>query len=245
MKKLAQRSRTTEINAAAIRLFELFTTQPPPSDMFLTETFAMLKAQSDRMTEAIKRSRQISILDEKDAARDKEIRAISAMIQGYLHYPDESVKAAATQAFDVFRKYGLAITRANYASETSWVESLLKDYQTPESQMALMQLPGLQVLIDRLSNAQSEFIAVRVAYEKDLSGLSSEESASNIKPELLDTINSKLVVYLNAMLVANPDGYKEFASAVAQLIQTNNEAVQRRQTKLCFPAVDIPNEVET
>ena len=76
---------------------------------------------------------------------------------------------------------------------------------------------------------QKEFVDNYVAYAEVKSQENEYVSATEMKKELLELFNTKLVVYLRAMQQAMPEQYGVFANSVAQLIEDNNAAVRRRK----------------
>ena len=233
MNKTLVSSRTTEISAMAIRMIEVFKQhkmRQPEADAFLDRTFAALEEQSGRMTTAINKSRILNDLDVKDEARDEAVRAVHYLVTGYLSQVDKDVKSAAAVVNDVFQKYGLSMVNKNYATETALIESLLEDLDGENVRAALQLLPSLPQAVEALRAANAEFINARVAYEKERA-TSNAENASALKREILDTINRKIVVYLTAMDIADPERYSTLSAEIAQVINTNNETVRRRSKR--------------
>ena len=137
-------SRITELNGTTIRIIRLYGNDAVPDDDFLKKLIGTIKAQSGRMTVAIKRSRTLSRLKEKDAARDEQIRALKALLKGYCKFPDDKVSTAAERISAVFDKYGVSMARANYAEESALVESLLKDFGTASAKADIALLAGIK-----------------------------------------------------------------------------------------------------
>ena len=55
--------------------------------------------------------------------------------------------------------------------------------------------------------------------------------ATDVKKEVVSTINEKIVLYLNAMQQVNHKVYGELAQTIEQIINDNNEAVKTRSRK--------------
>lgn len=231
MNKISTASRTTEISATAIRMLEVFRqhkVRQPEEEPYLDKVFAELEGLSERMTAAINKSRMVSVLETNDTSRDEAVRAMYYLIQSHLNSPDARTKSAAAAVNGVFQRYGVSIVRESYSTETALIESLLKDLGADELKEALASLLGLQQAVDNLRTLNAEFINSRVAYEKELAIVANAENATAVKREMIGLINGKLVVYLMAMNDAEPERYSTLAAEIAQVINTNNEAIRKR-----------------
>lgn len=234
MNSLLSISRTTEVSAATIRMLAIFKQHKDNHeefDQFLEQSFAILEAQSERMTKVINKSRMSPDLNTKDASRDEAVRSLHYLIMGYLNHPDEQVKSAAATVNKVFQQYGLSIINKNYATETALIESLLKDLDNEDVKSALTSLSGMQQTIENLRAINTRFINARIEYEQELAAASNSENATSIKREMLETINAKIIVYLTAMSTANPEHYLTLASEIEQVVNTNNETIRKRSKR--------------
>ena len=214
-----------------LEIFRQHKVRQPEAEPFLDKAFAELEAQSARMTTAINKLHTLSAIDTNDTSRDEAVRAIHCLIQGYLSHPDEAVRSNATVASNVFKQYGLSIVNENYAAETALIESLLNDFDKDETKAALAALSGLTQSVEILRTANAKFVDARVAYEKELALSADAENATAVKKEILDTINRKILVYLTAMDIAEPERYATLAAEIEQVVNTNNETVRRRLKK--------------
>ncbi|MFV0522132.1 MAG: hypothetical protein ACK5MI_06870 [Mangrovibacterium sp.] len=66
---------------------------------------------------------------------------------------------------------------------------------------------------------------------KSLTEAGKIQSASEVKPAVVKTINDKLVVYLRAQSQFNAENYGNFANDVAIIINKTNENVKERGSK--------------
>lgn len=229
MKKLDARARATEVDDVSDRLLVLFRKETAlQEEAFLKSTFAEIETLSEQITEAIKRDVSLSKLEDADLRRDNSVRSLSNALVGYRSLPVASLRDNADKLYAVFSKYGVKITKENYATESSLIEALLKDLSAPELKTAIESLSGVGEIITQLRNEQTAFTELRTLHEKAVSAQKDTPSASSLKKPLLEAINGKLVPYLLAMKVANPSSYKEFANAAAQIIEATNVVIKRR-----------------
>lgn len=229
MNKLFFNSRTTEVAAVASMLNLEFNKSDWNGDPHLTSIFSELKALSEMLTKSINGIKAESNLKEKDKIRDNKVKSVHFLVTGYLHYPDEAIKSAAKKVDELFQHYGINIIRKSYSVESSLIESLLKDFAGEEMQNSISLLPGLNQLIAELRDAETEFEKSKVIYEEEKAKQKNAKKSSEIKKEILDVINGKLIVYLRAMVQVDETKYKAIAGVVSQIIDDANAAVKKRQ----------------
>lgn len=232
MKKLDARARTTEVDDTSDRLLILFSKQSTlAEETFLKPLFGKIRTASDQITEAIKRDRTVSDLDDADSAVEEVFRALGAVINGYYAMPLEKYSTAAQVLHIIKSKYTSEILKLSYANQSANIESMLMDLSAPELKASIDALPGVSETIAKLRAAQTDFTAKRIAYEKAVTANTATPSASRLKKPLLHLINAQLVPYLSTMQMVNADTYKSFADAVAQTIESTNAAIRRRNKK--------------
>lgn len=228
---LKSTSRVTEVDAVSMRMLGAYQTTSLSSDPHLSTMFTELESLSAALTAAINRSKAESDLEEKDEARDTQIRALYYLVMGFLHHPDAAIQQAAQTVNKVFEKYGVSITGESYATESSLIASLLDELSKQKIQNAIALLPGCADVITALQAAQQAFEAARITYEQEKAQESTQASATKQKPELVALINDKIVVYLRAMEVVDEETYGAFARTIATIIAENNEVVKKRRKK--------------
>lgn len=228
---LKSTSRVTEVDAVSMRMLGAYQTTSLSSDPHLSTMFTELESLSAALTAAINRSKAESDLEEKDEARDTQIRALYYLVMGFLHHPDAAIQQAAQTINKVFEKYGVSITGESYATESSLIASLLDELSKQKIQDAIALLPGCADVITALQAAQQAFEAARITYEQEKAQESTQASATKQKPELVALINDKIVVYLRAMEVVDEETYGAFARTIATIIAENNEVVKKRRKK--------------
>lgn len=88
-------------------------------------------------------------------------------------------------------------------------------------------MPGLSPLITELSDAELAFKTASVAFDAERGKEGTKESATEVKLEVANVINEKIVVYLRAMIQVNDPTYGDLTRTIAQTIDDNNIAVKK------------------
>lgn len=228
---LMSTSRVTEVDAVSMRMLGAYQTTSLSTDQHLSAMFTGLESLSTALTAAINRGKAESDLEEKDEARDTQIRALYYVVMGFLHHPDAAIRQAAQTVDKVFEKYGVSITGESYATESSLIASLLNELSKQKIQDVIAILPGCDDVITALQAAQQAFETARITYEQEKAEESTQASATKQKPEIVALINEKIVVYLRAMEVVDVETYGAFARTIATIIAENNEVVKKRRKK--------------
>ncbi|RIY36896.1 hypothetical protein CKY20_05045 [Capnocytophaga canis] len=232
MKPLNYQSRITEVGDVANRLAVLYKgTATLQDDAFLKNLLSEIQTQGDAITEAIKKDKAVSKLEDADAERDEAIRVLDKMLKAYEVFPVENTKAHGQKIATIFKKYGVKITEENYSSESNLIDSLLKDLSVAEVQDSVTALSGVSEAIAQIRTTQEEFARLRLQYEEAFTENLSKVSASSLRKPLLELINKKLIPYLVAMTLVDGAKYTAFADKVAKIIDDMNEVVKARGKK--------------
>lgn len=232
MKNLHFNSRITEVGDVANRLAVLYKgTATLQDDAFLKNLLSEVQTQGDAITEAIKKDKAVSKLEDADAERDEAIRVLDKMLKAYEVFPVENTKAHGQKIATIFKKYGVKITEENYSSESNLIDSLLKDLSANEVQASVTALSGVSEAITQIRTTQEEFARLRLQYEEAFTENLSKVSASSLRKPLLGLINKKLIPYLVAMTLVDGAKYTTFADKVAKIIDDMNEVVKARAKK--------------
>lgn len=232
MKNLHFNSRITEVGDVANRLAVLYKgTATLQDDAFLKNLLSEIQTQGDAITEAIKKDKAVSKLEDADAERDEAIRVLDKMLKAYEVFPVENTKAHGQKVATIFKKYGVKITEENYSSESNLIDSLLKDLSASEVQASVTALSGVSEAIAQIRTTQEEFARLRLQYEEAFTENLSKVSASSLRKPLLGLINKKLIPYLVAMTLVDGAKYTAFADKVAKIIDDMNEVVKARGKK--------------
>ncbi len=231
IEKVRSVSRITEVDNVGRQIITVIKPNGWSDDVHLSKILTTLEQKSVALNKAIKRTKAESDLDEKDGIRDARTRSVYYLTQGFLHHPDEAIKQAAQSITEVFDKYGLEMVTKSNAIQSSLTESLLKDLSGEDIAASIDALPGMKTLVSELDLDQKAFIEAEIKLMRERARNKEEENASELKKEVLDTINDKLVIYLRAMIQVDEVKYAELCNTVAQIIETNNTIVKRRSNK--------------
>ena len=148
MKYLHTASRTTEVDAVSDQIVAMYEARTAlKTEPYLAATMATLKSQSEQITEAIKRLKVLSELEDLDAVRDSAISALGHVLNGYANMPTDDARQHTPPLKKVFDNYTFSITRENYESESSLIESLLADLSATALQVHITALPGVSEAI--------------------------------------------------------------------------------------------------
>lgn len=226
--KVLYQSRVSEVNATATNVLKAYTESGITDDATLQSFVDELTAVNDALTLAIDKDKAVSKLEEYDEIRDKAMQDLYHYIEGYTRVPNKSAEVPAKHVFDIFQKYGVGIVGLSYNEQSSKLDSLLKDLEIETNKTATESLMYVPQMIEALRKAQEDFSNV---YVEQLRETGKEQTASDLKPQVLDIINNKLIVYLQAMITFNADVYGNLAKDVAIVINRNNEIVRERRRK--------------
>lgn len=232
LEKLISKSRVTEIDAGSMRMIGAFKTTGLESDPHLQRLFSELEPLSLKLSASINRIKPSSTLEEADEDRDDKGRALIFLVNGLIHHPSNKIKKAAETVAATLNHYGLSMFEENYSVETSLITSALLELAKPEMLEAIAVLPGCTDLVADFQASQAFFEETRIAWEQAKGEDGTQQSASELKPEILSIINDKIVVYMRAMEVVAPDTHGAFARTLAEIINDNNEVVKKRGKKV-------------
>ena len=232
MNKLNTSVKVTELGDTALRLVKAFkAVVAVQNDAFLTKTFAEIEKQATAMTSAVKSDQALSKLEEADAQRDQAIRVLDKLLKGYENIPLENLKTHAKKLAEIFKKYGVKITGENYASQSTLINSLLGDFSATELKPSIEALAGVKEVLVEIQTKQDAFAALRSDYEKAQVSQKEKSSATSLRKPLLELINKKVVPYLVAMSIAQPELFKNLTAEASEIITSTNEAIKARSKK--------------
>lgn len=232
MQKIKTNIRLTELGDTALRLVELFKkTTALQRNHFLKIWFAEVEQKALALTSAVKNDQALSKLKEADKERDKAIRTLHKLLQGYEHIPIEEMQHHGLKLATIFQKYGIKITRENYASQSNLIASMLEDFSAKEIQISIDALPGVREALAEIQTQQQAFALLRSEYEEALALQKGKASATSLKRPLLELINKKIIPYLYAMNIAEPEMFKELIGKASEIIGNTNSLVKAREKK--------------
>ena len=231
MKKFNTVARLTELDELSDLLIQLYGNESAlANEAYLKPVFTQMTDVSDKITEAIRKDKAFSELEDADALRDEAAMKIFKIIDGDTVVPIPAVSEPAQRIQKILQKF-TGLTRKAYNEETSLIESLLSDLSTPEATADIALLQGLPESVSALRQAQTDFMAKRVEYSTATSEQKYSETASAFKKPLLKLINDKLLPYLTLMKAEDADKYGHFADAVETAVNNANAKIAARSKK--------------
>ncbi len=231
IEKMMTTSRTTDVHGSTRLLNNAFQQSGLTEDPTLKPMYTAINDRNTSLGDAIDRSKAQSVLAGKDDVRDAADRAVGYLVKGYTYHPDESIRNAAMVVDEVFEKYGFAVTKEGYVTESSHLVSMLGDFAAPKVQAAITLLSGVPENIASLQAAQDDFENTQTEYAEELAEEDNLLNATSLKKEVLTLINDDLVVFLRSAERFQTATYGTFAATVAKIIADNNEAVKKRSKK--------------
>ena len=232
MKNLKINARITEVADTATRLLILFKRHPTiGDDTILKPLFAEIGTLAEQLSEVIKSDKTISELDIADTVRGEAIRKFDKILQGYAAMPIETLQKPGAKLYEVFSKYGVKITRENYAVESAHIDSLLTDRAAPGLAGEISSLAGVTEAIEAIRTAQKSFNEKRVTYEQNIAAKNAKQKSAELKKMLLERVNTSLLPYLTSLKSMKSAGYSDFIEGVSQIIANTNSSISARRKK--------------
>lgn len=232
MNKLNTSVRVTELGDTSLRLADAFKQNSSvQKDEFVKTTFTEAEEKGQSITTAVKTDQALSRLEDADAERDEALRVLDKLLKGYENIPIENLRNHAKKLITIFNKYGVKITKENYTSQSNLIASLLEDFSAEHLKDSIEALSGVKEAIANIKTTQETFAKERSKYENELVSQKGKASATSLRKPLLELINKKIIPYLSAMEIAQPEVFKEFVAKVSEIIQSTNEAIKARGKK--------------
>ncbi|MFV0505870.1 MAG: DUF6261 family protein [Bacteroidales bacterium] len=231
IQNLKVNARVAEVGGVATAIINIYSEVEEEfvDDVVLTDLMADLGASNDALTTAIEKDKAISKREEFDEARDQAYRAFYAIVKAAVYYPEKTQAESAQIVLNVFQKYG-DITGKSYEEQTALTRSLLKELSSADVAYNSFSVPGFSTLKSNLQSAQMKYEKTYTDYLEAIEKSKEQDSASIVKPIVLDAINNKLLVYLRSAAVFSPDTHRVFAGQVATAVDKANQNVRARRT---------------
>ena len=195
------------------------------ADIRLRNVMADLKDLSDRILDSLRNNRLINSLEVQDTHRNRCVSALVNLKKGYDKLSDETVQSHWT----VLRPY---------QSKTALITAMLRRLSEADTATHLEGLVDLKTAVDKLREAQKAFDSSLLEYQLQLQK-DKTLSATDLKDEIVEYINQKLVVHLEAKCNEDLATYAAFARLVDAQIRAENAKVRRRKGKKETPS-EIP-----
>ncbi len=210
------------------------------ADDYLRNVMADMKGLSDRILDSLRNNRLINSLEVQDTHRNRCVSALVNLKKGYDKLSDETVQSHWTVLRPVFEDFLPSIQEGNYQSKTALITAILRRLSEADTASHLEGLVDLKTAVDKLREAQKIFDSSQLEYQLQLQK-DKTLSATDLKDEIVEYINQKLVVHLEAKCNEDLATYAAFARLVDAQIRAENVKVRRRKGKKETPS-EIPSK---
>lgn len=208
------------------------------ADIRLHNVMADLKDLSDRILDSLRNNRLINSLEVQDTHRNRCVSALVNLKKGYDKLSDETVQSHWTVLRPVFENFLSSIQEGNYQSKTALITAMLRRLSEADIVSHLEGLVDLKTAVDKLRDAQKAFDNSQLEYQIQLQK-DKTLSATDLKDKIVEYINQKLVVHLEAKCNEDLATYAAFVRLVDAQIRAENAKVRRRKGKKETPS-EIP-----
>ncbi|MBO4438424.1 MAG: hypothetical protein J5798_03665 [Spirochaetaceae bacterium] len=228
MNKVKNIIRNSEIDTLSDTIIRFFKAdKEAQKDAFLSSAIGELEELSEKITTASLQDKRLSTLETADGERNKAIKTLGTVLNGYAALPIESKKAQAVPLKAIFDKYAKGrITRESYAAKSSLIESMLQDFAAASLSTNISGLEGVAESIALIRTAQDDFAKANDDFLD--ASVNKGASATSFNKQIALLINEKLVPYLNAMLLTGNARCSDFAKNIEEEIRRINEAIAKR-----------------
>ena len=151
-----------------------------------------------------------------------------AAIDGYKKLPIQKKAEAAKKVSPCLDKYR-GISRLDFATESTQIASLLEDLAMSEIAEALGELDGVGEIVEALKEAEKNFLAEEKALT--IGKTEGGKTASELRKQLLSTVNDKLIPYLNVAVLIDEAVYGEIVKKVSLEVNEANSKIAQRAKK--------------
>lgn len=206
------------------------TTASGLADVALLAFIDKVSAKLAELTTAYNSAKTLSPLAALDVLRDDYFTRAYTYVTGYTAVIDDEKRAAAEKIKAVFDTYGLDTTRADYATESGKIKSLLEDLSGEAMLSAVSLLPELGALITALTQTEAEFKAKGTEYTQAKAADKSKDAAYLVKKELLEIINKQVLPYITVMSTADKTTWGAYATQVELAVTHANATVTRAKS---------------
>ena len=197
-------------------------------DRFWKSINEELEEKTAKLVTVFKKDKTVSGLQAADALRDEKISALYAAIDGYKKLPIQKKAEAAKKVSPCLDKYR-GISRLDFATESTQIASLLEDLAMSEIAEALGELDGVGEIVEALKEAEKNFLAEEKALT--IGKTEGGKTASELRKQLLSTVNDKLIPYLNVAVLIDEAVYGEIVKKVSLEVNEANSKIAQRAKK--------------
>lgn len=226
--KLSANTRVSELNGTVGNVLKSFSDMSPMEDANLQDIMDELKVKNNQLSVAMEQTRQLSAMENYDGERDHAYRSAFNYLRGCTFLPSGLSGDAARALFPTFQKYGMGIVSLAYDEQTGQLNSLFEELKSEANQKHIAAISSMDTLLEILTTAQAEFVQAYSDYATKVGSLKAQQTATEIKWELLAILNEKLVMYMRAMSKIGSNKYQAFAQELSLFINKTNQNVKER-----------------
>jgi hypothetical protein len=181
-----------EIHSLSIRVQPIIA-EGTPGDALIPAFLPDLKTHTDALSAAlgIDRASEFTLrLQTTDGERDTRFVGFRDFIAAQVNHPDETIARAAITIDAILETRGKRLYNYGYAEQSSQLNGLLNDLESPQAQQALETL-NAAVWLTPLKEKQSEFESL---YQQKIANAATSEAP------LVTASKNKVIHYLNGLL---------------------------------------------
>ncbi len=168
-------------------------------------------------------------IEKSDFRRDRAITGIVMYVDSNTYYFDEAIAEAAVILKADLAKYGSSIARANYATESTILDNIAKEWKTIPKMVDAVKLLSLEAWVEELEAANVEFADLYLLRNTETSALP-DDTVGKLRVEA-----DALYLELSKMLESQGRVSKfvpPFDSAIREwntILEDYNTMIARRQ----------------
>ncbi|SFE13996.1 DUF6261 family protein [Thermophagus xiamenensis] len=211
-------------------LLEILKTKDPDL-LKIREIYDRILSKYQLMTSIFKPERGSDLtplLEEADERRDAAINGLLALLDAYLNHANSQKRDAAMLLLNEASPYGRGISRLNYQSETSTIDSLINKWKGSAECMTAFETLGITDWLEELENANQTFRQYYLERLKEDAN-SPEIKLKDLRKEMTDLyrlLTNHLEVQAN---ISDDPLYDEVIRAINELNERYNRLVIARQ----------------
>ncbi len=224
-------ARISEVGGTGENLLKAYADTGITEDANLQTIINLLTEKNALLITAIEKNKAYSQLEEFDQARDAAFKALYQYLEACTLLPEGITQTAALGIFPTLKKYGIGMTRLPYTEQTAQMKSLIEELAKDAITEQSSKIVHLDGMIETLKQTQTDFQQAHSDYTSQISLSKGEQSATELKSEVLQIINEKLVMYMRAMATTFPDTHAQFAQELAVEINKTNQNIKSRSNK--------------
>ena len=197
-------------------------------DAHLKSIIGEVSQVSDQVTEAVKRNQVVSDMEEVDMQVESDARTLKTIVKGYAVMPDEKISTSAKIVMAVIDKFNYNMIKLSMDQQPPTVDAMIMDLSAEDVKANIALLPTVPDVFAKLVQSQTNFKNKNKEYLQAYASDKDMLSASDLRKQLLQLINGKLLVYLTSAVMMNPEKYRSYVVELEKAIEDVNLQVRMR-----------------